>query len=83
MESKKWDDDIPNICKVIKNVPNHQPVGNMMMNQNMLFMLGRTTQHAAANPRCQPINSRPDPAKESLEDEFPTTIDSLGGNPPV
>ena len=25
MEFVTWDDDIPNIWKVIKNVPNHQP----------------------------------------------------------
>ena len=27
MEFVSWDDDIPNIRKVIKDVPNHQPGG--------------------------------------------------------
>ena len=26
MEFVSWDDDIPNVWKAIKNVPNHQPV---------------------------------------------------------
>ena len=28
MEFVSWDDEIPNICKKITNVPNHQPVIN-------------------------------------------------------
>ena len=30
MEFVSWDDDIPNIRKVIKHVPNHQPVFNLI-----------------------------------------------------